>query len=175
MNKQNVTVVIHNVRSAYNVGSIFRTADAAGIEKIYLTGYTPTPHQGNPSSSSGSSSKLSKTALGAERSVSWEHHRHGWRVLEKLRSEGFRIVALEQHEKSIDLFSFTPHGSIALLVGHERVGLSKRMLKLVDDIVEISMYGSKESLNVSVAFGIAAYTLIHRIKKRSRAVPRARD
>lgn len=138
-------LILHNVRSTYNVGSIFRTADAAGVEKIYLCGYTPGPAQ--------------KTALGAEVTVPWERHIQTWRLLRTLKKQDVHLYALEQHETSTNLFDFKPRYPYALIVGHERRGLSKAMLQYTDAILEIPMHGSKESLNVAVATGIALYWL----------------
>ena len=140
-------LILHNVRSAYNVGSLFRTSDAVGIAKIYLCGYTPTPSQ--------------KTALGAEITVPWEHCKQTARLLKKLKSEGIRIVALEQYQYSTDLFRYIPpaNGNLALIAGNELKGVGSTLLKLVDDILEIPMYGKKESLNVAVATGIALYEI----------------
>ncbi|MDP2630073.1 MAG: RNA methyltransferase [Candidatus Uhrbacteria bacterium] len=157
-----LVLILHNIRSALNVGSIFRTADAVGVEKIYLGGYTPTPDtEGNPSSppSSGSSSKLSKTALGAEKAVPWEHVSQTWRILEQLKKEKYQIVALEQSKGSIDYRKFKPKFPLVLVVGNELTGLSSQLLKYCDAVVEIPMRGKKESLNVSVAVGIALYSL----------------
>src|SRR3989338_4623843 len=121
MAKQSLYLILNNIRSAHNVVSIFRTADGAGIAKIYLCGITPTPNtevNDNPSSfhSSGSSSKLSKTALGAEKSVPWEYHKQAWRPLEKLASEKIQIVALEQSPASVDYRKFKPQFPLALIV-----------------------------------------------------------
>jgi 23S rRNA (guanosine2251-2'-O)-methyltransferase len=144
-------VVIHNVRSALNVGSIFRTADAAGVGKIYVCGYSPTPKH----------DKVRKTALGAEESVPWECHRQTWRLLERLKQEGYRIVALEQTKGSENVFTFRPRFPVALVVGNEVRGLSRPILDRADAVIEIPMRGAKESLNVAVAFGIAAYQLFN--------------
>lgn len=171
-------LILHNIRSAYNVGSIFRTADGAGASKIYLCGYSPIPeHNANlqiPANAANgklanakhesihSSNKIAKTALGAEKIVPWEYHRQTWRLLQKMKQDGVYIIALELTPKSKNIFSYklkNPNSKLALLVGHERRGLSKKMLEYVDDIVEIPMYGQKESLNVSVAVGIALYQL----------------
>jgi tRNA G18 (ribose-2'-O)-methylase SpoU len=169
---QGIYLILHNIRSAYNVGSIFRTADAAGIEKIYVCGYSPIPNdtKNNPSSSysSGSSSKLSKTALGAEKSVPWKYHKQTWRLLEKLKKEGVQIVALEQTKKSIDYRKFKPRFPLVLVVGNEVRGLSKDILKYADKIITIPMYGKKESLNVAVATGIAIFKIVERKKKKPR-------
>ena len=144
-------LILHNVRSSYNVGSIFRTADGAGIAKIFLCGYSPVPDMER---------KISKTALGAEKYVPWEKHKQTWRLLERLRGEGIKIIALEQTEKSKNIFEYSPpKRPFAVLAGHERKGLSKKILKYVDEAVEIPMFGKKESLNVSVAVGITVYEL----------------
>jgi len=143
-------VVLHNIRSAYNVGSIFRSADAFGVDKVFLGGYTPTPtnHSG-----------IAKTALGAEQNIPWEKHWQTFRLLEKFRREGFNIVALEQGRKSVLINNFKPKFPLVLVLGNERTGLSSAMLKRADQLVEIPMLGKKESLNVAVAFGIAGYLI----------------
>jgi tRNA G18 (ribose-2'-O)-methylase SpoU len=149
-NKVKIAVVCHNIRSTYNVGSIFRTADGAGVAKIYLTGYTPTPpHSG-----------IAKTALGTEKLVPWEKAKNINSVLKKLKKEKIKIVAVEQNKRSKNLFSFRSRGNLCLVLGNEVRGLSKAILEKCDEIVEIPMFGRKESLNVSVAFGIAAYFLV---------------
>ncbi|MDP2933583.1 MAG: TrmH family RNA methyltransferase [bacterium] len=141
-------VIAHNIRSLYNVGSIFRTADAFGVDKIYLTGYTGTPK--NP--------RLQKTALGAEKTVNWEYCKQFKRAFDKLRQQGTQIVALENNVPNvIPLNKFKPKFPLALLLGEEVKGIKKDYLALCDKIVEIPMQGKKESLNVSVVFGIAAY------------------
>ena len=143
-------VICHNIRSTYNVGAIFRTADAAGITKIYLGGYTPCPPR----------KEISKVALGAELTVSWEHHAQIWRVIDQLKSQGVEIVALENNIKgSSDYRQYKPKFPLALILGHELAGVGAGLLKRADAIIHIPMYGRKESLNVSVAFGIAAYEL----------------
>lgn len=150
--QRTIYLILHNVRSAYNVGAIWRTADAAGVAKIYLCGYTPTPD----------SNKIKKTALGAEKAVPWERHWQTWRLLATLSRKGVQIVALEQASGAIDyrLFKPRPGKTLALVVGHERKGLSKKILSYADKIIEIPMYGRKESLNVAVATGIELYELI---------------
>lgn len=142
-------MILHNIRSTFNVGSIFRTADAAGIKKICLCGYTPTPDN----------QKVAKTSLGAERYVPWEYHKQTWRLLRKLSADGIQIVALEQTKKSVDYRQFKPKFPIALMVGNEVKGLSKKILARADKIIAIPMYGNKESLNVAVATGIAVYKI----------------
>jgi tRNA G18 (ribose-2'-O)-methylase SpoU len=153
MTKQ-LYVIAHNIRSLHNVGSIFRTADALGITKIYLTGYTGTPPD----------PKIAKVALGAEQFVPWQKAVSAVRVIKKLKQEqpNLRIVALENNVKRQikPLDQYEPKFPLVLLVGEETKGLSKSLLDLADDIIEIPMKGSKESLNVSVALGIAAHHLL---------------
>ncbi len=149
MTKQEIYIVLDNIRSRENVGSIFRTADAAGVSKIYLCGITPTPpHE-----------KISKTALGAETWVPWEYCKETWRLLAKLKKEGINIVALEQTKESVNLFKFKTKFLAALVLGNEVKGLSPKILKYCDKKISIPMYGKKESLNVSVAAGVALYNL----------------
>jgi len=149
-NNQSVVVICHNIRSAYNVGSIFRTADGAGVAKVYLTGYTPAPpHLG-----------IAKTALRAEKIVPWEKISKLDSVFKKIKKERFEIVALEQNKRSVPPDFLKPKGKVALVLGNEVRGLSQAVLEKCDKIVEIPMRGRKESLNVAVAFGIAAYSII---------------
>ena len=143
-------VICDNLRSLYNVGSIFRTSDALGVKKIYLCGITGTPEQKG----------VLKVSLGAETSVPWEHCGHGWRLVEKLKKQGVQIVSLELDKKSIDIKKFKPKFPCALIVGNEVNGVSKSLLKRSDFIVKIPMHGIKESMNVAVAFGIAGYSAV---------------
>lgn len=148
----NLVVVLDNIRSTYNVGAIFRTADAGGVSKIYLCGITPTPDKNE---------KIKKVALGAENYVSWEKVYQTWRLIKKLKKEGYFLIALEQSPKAKNIFKIKnlKRKKIALILGKETKGLSQTILKKADLILEIPMYGKKESLNVSVAFGIAIYYL----------------
>lgn len=146
-------VIAHNIRSLLNVGSIFRTADAFGVTKIYLTGYTGTP--ANPVHKN----KIAKSALGAENWVAWEHKPSATKLIKELKQKQVQIIALENNVKSQSLKKFKPKFPAALLLGEEVKGIAKPLLKLCGAVVEIPMVGKKESLNVSVAFGIAAYQL----------------
>ena len=160
-------VVLHNIRSAYNVGSIFRTADACGVEKIYVCGYTPAPLDrfGRPNG------QLAKVALNAEGYIPWEQRVSTTRLLDVLKRNGYSIFAVEQSPHSepyFDIsFSAMPH-KIALVVGNEVRGLSDAILERADKIVEIPMRGKKESLNVAVAFGIVAFHFAAVIRKNIR-------
>ncbi|OGM96009.1 MAG: hypothetical protein A3B86_02025 [Candidatus Yanofskybacteria bacterium RIFCSPHIGHO2_02_FULL_38_22b] len=148
--KKEIYLILDNIRSRENVGSIFRTADAVGVSKIYLCGTTPTPPH----------DKISKTALGAETYVPWEYRRNTWQVITELKKEGINIYALEQTKDSKNIFRFKPKFPMALIVGNEFNGISPKILKYCDKKIAIPMYGRKESLNVSVATGIALYTLL---------------
>src|SRR3989344_4447472 len=153
-------VILDNIRSCHNVGSIFRTADAFGVQKLYLCGYTPTPDNNY--------GKIAKTALGAQSSVPWEFRSATWRVLAELRERHIMILGLEQHGTSINLDDFKPQKNCAVLVGNETRGISRSLLKRCDAIIEIPMRGTKESLNVSVATGIALYALSRSAKSKNK-------
>jgi len=141
--------ILINIRSLYNVGSIFRTSDACGIKKLYLIGFTPTPEH----------PKLYKTALGAEEKIEWEKAHTVFRILKQLKKDGYKIVALETGEKSLDLYSYKAKGKIAIIVGNEIKGISKTILQSCDAVLKIPMNGIKESLNVEVAFALGVYQL----------------
>lgn len=147
--------MLHNIRSVYNVGSIFRTADAVGVEKILLSGYTPAPLDrfNNPRKD------FAKVSLGAEKTIPWEQTKTLASAIQSLKKEKYVIVALEQDKKSVSLFKFKAPKKTVLVLGNEVRGLSKSALKLCDHIVEIPMRGKKESLNVSVAAGIAMFSI----------------
>ena len=157
-----MTVILDNIRSLANVGSIFRTADAAGAGKIYLCGITPRPTdlfgRFRP--------QLAKVSLGAEKNVPWEYCKSIIRLIDKLKKEGYKILAVEQDKKSIPYYKLKVESrkpvksKVALILGNEVRGLSPAILKRADKILEIPMSGKKESLNVSVAFGIVAFHLI---------------
>ncbi len=146
-------VICDNIRSLENIGSIFRTADALAVDKIYLCGISgKPPHH-----------KISKTALGAEKIIPFEYCRQTWRLIEKLKKRPKRspiqIVALEQGKKAILYTRFKPKFPLALVIGNEVKGISKKTLKKADKIIYLPMQGKKESLNVSVAFGVAGYQI----------------
>jgi len=154
--KYNKIVILDNIRSVYNVGSIFRTSDALGVNKIYLCGCTPTPVD-----RFGRNRKdLAKVALGAEKDIAWEYVKDTAEILKKLEKEKYQIIAVEQADNSIDYKKVKPSDQTALVMGEEVNGIPKELLKLADVIAEIPMNGKKESLNVSVAFGIAGYQIL---------------
>ncbi|MCK4891601.1 MAG: TrmH family RNA methyltransferase [Candidatus Pacebacteria bacterium] len=147
-------VICDSLRSLHNVGSVFRTADGARINKVYLCGIT------GISDTQKHERQISKVALGAQNYVKWEYVKQSWRLVEKLKKEGYQIVSLEQAPKSINYLKFKPKFPLALIIGNEGKGVKKSLLKRSDYVIDIPMMGQKESLNVSVAFGIAAYWIL---------------
>ncbi len=150
--------VLDNLRSVYNVGSIFRTANAAGIEKIILCGTTPTPVD-----KKGERRKdFAKVALGAEDTIVWEYQEETAKTLKTLRQEGCYVVAFEQDETSVDYREVSIEGKqdIAFVIGPEVTGISREVLDECDVIAEIPMLGTKESLNVTIAFGVGVYRIL---------------
>lgn len=149
--KPKIVALLDNVRSVFNVGSIFRIADGAGINHLYLAGITPTPDH----------PKMPKTSLGAEQSVRWSYHPNGWQIARHLKAMGYQLWALEENSRSQPLFALLPIPDIpiVLVAGNERVGVDPSILTACDQICQLPMQGQKRSLNVAVAFGIAAYVL----------------
>lgn len=156
-----IIVIAHNIRSTHNVGAIFRTAEGFGIAKIILSGYTPYPISTGdtrlPHIAEKLTKQISKTALGAESLVPFEYSEKP--PLSELKAAGYRIVGLEQDERSVMLADYTASEKIALLLGEEVEGITSELIAQCDDIIEIPMVGKKESFNVSVAAGIALYAL----------------
>ena len=148
-------VVLNDIRSLHNVGSIFRSADGAGVEKIWLCGITGYPPQGG----------IAKTALGAEDHVPWEYRQDGLALLKELKSKGYQIVLLEQMQGAIAYDEFEPKAPVCLVMGNEISGISDSLLELCDAAVEIDMAGVKNSLNVAVAFGVMAYQIRSCLKR----------
>jgi tRNA G18 (ribose-2'-O)-methylase SpoU len=163
-----LVAILHNIRSVHNVGSIFRTADGAGVRKLYLCGITPAPFDRLKNLRP----DFAKVALGAEKSVAWAVEKDTAATIAALKKDGYEILALEQSPRSVPYYEAlgdrvldggdAMHGEekkIALVLGAEVDGIPDEIVVLADRIIEIPMLGSKESLNVSVAFGIAAYGL----------------
>ncbi len=150
-------LVLHNIRSVHNVGSLFRTADAAGVSRIILSGYTPTPLDrfNQPRKD------FAKVSLGAEHTVPWVYTKNLSTTIAKLKATGALLVALEQDPRSTPLFGWQPptETELVLVVGNEVRGISKPLLAKCDHILEIPMRGKKESLNVAVATGVALFAL----------------
>ncbi len=150
--KQNFYLILPDIRSCHNVGAMFRTADAFGISKIYLVGYTATPPK----------IQIDKVSLGAEKWVPWEKRASLKRMIGGLKKKGVLVVGLEKTEESVEierLKDYKIRQDIALIVGNEVDGITEDILEMCDEVVHIPMYGKKESLNVSVAAGIAMYEI----------------
>ncbi len=152
------SLILSNLRSVHNVGSIFRTANALGFDKIYLCGTTPTPldNYGVPRKD------FLKVSLGAEKTIDWEYVTDTKELVKKLCADGYYVIAVEQNEKAIDYKKINIEGKekVAFVLGAEVDGLSADIIEEVSVIAEIPMLGTKESLNVIVAFGVAAYRIL---------------
>jgi tRNA G18 (ribose-2'-O)-methylase SpoU len=161
--KHPISVVLDNVRSLYNVGSIFRTSDAAGVEHLYLTGITGTPE--NPA--------LHKTALGAQDTVAWTYEKSASTVLNKLRADGYTLAVLEITDSPTDVSALeATHFPLCLIVGNEVSGVSDDLVSMADLAIEIPQFGAKHSLNVAVAYGVALFDLIRVYERVSEGVRR---
>ena len=163
--ENSLILILHDIRSAHNVGSMFRTADGAGVDEIVLSGYSPVPPKKDALYLTDADKALRKTALGAEESMAWKKVASLTRLVNQLRKEGYEIVALEQATGSIDYRQYRGKHKVALIVGNEVGGVVEKVLKNCDTILEIPMRGKKNSLNVSVATGIALYQILSTIKK----------
>ncbi len=157
MNKQINILILPDIRSAENVGAIFRTADAVGMDKIYLVGITPAPVD----RFGRDRNDIAKSALGAEKTILWEQRENLVELILELKNQGYKIIALEQDEKSVDYKEVKIAEKNAFLLGTETTGLTKEILDMCDTIAEIPMKGEKESLNVSVAFGVAIFRILN--------------
>jgi len=145
-----VSLLLHSIRSGYNVGSLFRTADACFLEKIYLTGYTATPEQ----------SEVSKTALGATESIPWEYHQDPIELALAMKNKGIKLVALELTDSGITYSNYPKEEfPLCLIPGNEITGVAKELLDLCDYAIEIPQFGIKQSMNIAVSTGIALYEL----------------
>jgi len=153
-----VSVLLDNVRSMYNVGSFFRTADAAGVRKLYLCGITAHPPKGG----------IHKTALGAENSVDWEYHRDAAAILDELRLQDGEIAAIETSPHAVDLFDWAPRYPLCVVFGHEVEGVQRGLLEKADTFVRIPMLGGKHSLNVATAGGVVLFELLRKYRFWSR-------
>jgi 23S rRNA (guanosine2251-2'-O)-methyltransferase len=150
-----ISALLDNIRSAYNVGAIFRTADAAGVQHLYLCGITPKP---------GNNPTLDKTALGAEAEIPWSYHRNAYWTAKDLREAGYYLLGLECTPDALpmDQFHYESNGAapLLLIVGNEKAGVDPDLLDMCDAVLSIPMLGKKVSLNVGIAFGIAAFWMI---------------
>lgn len=153
-----VAIMLDNVRSMYNVGSFFRTADAAAVEKLLLTGITACPPK----------SGIRKTALGAEETVRWEHARDPMPVLDGLRERGYEIAAIETTPHALDLFEWVPAFPVCIVFGHEVDGIRAEVAARCDTHIRIPMLGSKHSLNVATAGGVVLFELLRKYRALAR-------
>lgn len=146
-----IRLLVHNVRSLWNVGSFFRTCDAFEVEQLILTGYTAIPPR----------KEIAKTAIGADKTIPWIHEKDPMAALRRAKDEGFSVLSLERNATSEPLSAYVPRGDILLIAGNELTGVPDEVLKESDKVLEIPMLGKKESLNVAVAAGIALHHLRH--------------
>jgi 23S rRNA (guanosine2251-2'-O)-methyltransferase len=153
-------VLLDNVRSMYNVGAFFRTADAAGIGKLYLAGITSFPPK----------NAISKTALGAEETVPWEHSWDPLPTLDALRARGWELAAIETTVHAVDLFDWVPAFPVCVVFGHETDGIRPEVSARCDTHVRIPMLGAKHSLNVATAGGVVLYELLRKFRQRQAEV-----
>ncbi|MDD5396725.1 MAG: TrmH family RNA methyltransferase [Candidatus Moranbacteria bacterium] len=160
MENRQLFLILHDIRSAHNVGAVFRSADGAGVSKIFLTGYTPVPAKSDCICKTKAEKMLEKTALGAEQSVAWERFENLALLIETLQKENCTIIALEKTADATEIGKYEPSFPAALILGNEVEGVTEDVLKKCDAIISIPMRGKKESLNVSVAAGIAMYGLL---------------
>ncbi|HSX18015.1 MAG TPA: TrmH family RNA methyltransferase [Candidatus Saccharimonadales bacterium] len=166
MRNKRLVLVVHNIRSAHNIGSILRSADGFGVDMVYLTGYSPYPSMAGdkrlPHVAKRAEAQIVKTSLGAEKFIKWQYKADVFELLKKLKADNFKVFALEQTDKSISLPKFKSDSDITLIVGSEIGGVQKDLLQLADEFLEIPMSGAKDSLNVSVATAVALYHLRYR-------------
>ncbi len=156
-------IIAHDIRSAYNIGALFRIADGLGVSKIYLSGYTSIPYQEEIEPYPSKAQKMiAKTALGAEKNVSWERTGKLLDLLDELKEKKISLVALEKTKESIDIKKFKPSFPLAIVIGNEIRGVEKDIQKKCDRIVHIPMKGKKSSLNVSIASAIAIYDILNK-------------
>lgn len=149
-----MVVILDNIRSLNNIGSVFRSSDAFAIEKIYLCGYTATPpHR-----------EIRKTAIGATESVDWEHQENILDVIQALKNQQYEVFAIEQTENSIKLQDFKPKGKLAIIMGNEVEGVQQEAIDLCDGVIEIPQEGTKHSLNISVSCGIVLWDIYQKLK-----------
>jgi tRNA G18 (ribose-2'-O)-methylase SpoU len=160
---RSIILIAHDIRSTYNVGSLLRTADGLGIDRVYLTGYTPYPLEKTDTRLPHIAQKLDaaihKTALGAEKTVVWKHEEDIFAAISELKEQGYVVCALEQTPGATTLDSFTPPEKCAVIVGAEVTGISEDILKATDMRLVIPMFGKKESFNVAAAAAMALYQL----------------
>jgi len=156
-----ISIILENIRSLYNVGSMFRSSDGALIEKLYLSGYTASPPR----------KEIEKTALGSVASVPWEHHQDPSGVITELKKKNYSIISLEHTTKSIPYNKVDYNFPVCLILGNEVEGISQNLINQSDFAIDIPMFGIKQSLNVTVAYGIIIYHLIEKYKAELKKKP----
>jgi 23S rRNA (guanosine2251-2'-O)-methyltransferase len=149
-----IVAVLENIRSAYNIGSVFRTADAFLLKAVYITGYSAVPPH----------KEIKKTALGAEESVDWKHFENAGKAIDELHQSGYKVYAVEQAEGSCELqaFGYKPGDKIAVVFGNEVTGVEQSTIKQCDGCIEIPQLGMKHSLNIATAAGVVLWELVRR-------------
>lgn len=161
-----IVVVLDNVRSLYNTGASFRTADACAIEQIVLCGITPRPDQGHRQRHA-----IAKTALGAELAVPWTYEAETAAALVRFGESGYQVAAVETSEQAIDLYDWEPRWPVCLVFGHEKDGVAPGVASRIETHVRIPMLGEKRSLNVATAAGVVLYELLRRLRTAGPALP----
>lgn len=160
---KNIILIVHDIRSCHNVGSLLRTAEGLGVSMVYFTGYTPYPvteqDERLPHISQKLTDQIHKTALGAENQQAWQHHNDITELLKTLRHDGFTIAGLEQDKRAVSLNEYVTPEKIALVLGSEVTGMDPELLTQLDVTLEIPMFGQKESFNVAQAAAMALYQL----------------
>lgn len=157
-----IILIIHNVRSAHNVGSLLRTADGLGVNKVFITGYSPYPQKSKgesrlPHIAQRVNKKIEKTALGSSSFIDWQHNTDIKSLIDKLKNQNYQICALEQSKDSISLDEFRPSKKVAVIIGNELKGLDQSTISFAQKIIEIPMLGQKESFNVAQAAAMALF------------------
>lgn len=151
---RSISVILDNIRSVFNVGSLFRTSDAVGVKELYLCGITPSPNE---------HADIQKTALGAELSVPWQYHPNALNLALTLHEQGYHLIALESAPQAVPLYQFRiddkDQRPIILIIGNERAGVDPGVMEICESVIALPMLGEKRSLNVAVAFAAAAYWL----------------
>jgi len=161
VNRHPFVVLLNNLRSMHNVGSVFRTSDSACIEKVYITGYTATPPR----------EEIDKTALGATETVEWEYIKSATECVQRLKDQGYFICGLEHTQTSENFYNFhLPDQKLCLILGNEVFGVDQELLDMCDAHIEIPMYGMKHSLNVSVAYGISIFELVKKHREKQKII-----
>jgi len=161
-----IILIAHDLRSSYNIGSLFRTMDGLGLKTIYLTGTSPYPITTNDNRlqhiAINNDRQIRKTSLGAEKNINFQHHENIIELINQLKSQKYQIIALEQTAQSINLINVKINSPIALIIGNEVNGIDNQILSIVDRSIEIPMHGLKESFNVSIAASMTLFYLRYR-------------